>query len=218
MSARSILVAVAAAMPAGRVKNGVLRRLGWFIGRGVRLGPCLVLSVDEVRLGDGAFVGPFNVMRELASLTLDEHARIGQWNWITASRPMREAGGAGRLHLGAHSSITARHYVDCTGGIRIGTHTTVAGIRSTLFTHGISWKSSTQTSNAIDVGSYCLISSNVTVAPGSVIGDRIVVGMGATVAGQLSEPGLYMQPRATLVKTDLAGSYFDRERGFVEAD
>ncbi|MBJ7339108.1 MAG: hypothetical protein JHC64_15525 [Mycolicibacterium sp.] len=147
---------------------------------------------------------------------MGDYARIGQWNWITASRPIRDAGGDGLLVLGAHSAVTSRHYVDCTGGVRIGTHSTIAGIRSTIFTHGISWKSSTQTPNAVEIGDYCLISSNATVTPGSVVGSRVVVGMGATVAGQLTEPGLYMQPRAALVKTDLAGRYFDRARGFVD--
>jgi acetyltransferase-like isoleucine patch superfamily enzyme len=176
----------------------------------------LVFHLDYVDIGDGAQINPFNVMRELASLTLGDHARIGSWNWVTASRAMRAIGGAAVLHLGAHSAISSRHYIDSTGGIRIGTHTTIAGERSTFITHGISWKKGAQTCSSIEIGDYCLISSNVQVAPGSIIGSRIVVGMGATIAGQLLEPGLYVQPRATLVKSDLDGGYFDREQGFIE--
>jgi hypothetical protein len=40
--------------------------------------------------------------------------------------------------------------------------------------------------------------------------------MGATIAGKLLEPGLYVQSRATLVKPDLAGEYFEREEGHVD--
>jgi acetyltransferase-like isoleucine patch superfamily enzyme len=216
VSGHSALVSIAAALPASQLKNRLLRRLGWNIGDGVHINPCLVSRVDHVDIGSGAQIGPFNVLRELASLTLGEHAQIGQWNWVTASRPMRAAGGAALLHLGAHSAITSRHYIDSTGGMRIGTHTIIAGIRSTFITHGISWKSSDQTFNPIEIGDYCLISSNVQVAAGSVVGDRVVVGMGATVAGQLLGPGLYVQPRAKLVKSNLVGKYFERDQGYIE--
>jgi acetyltransferase-like isoleucine patch superfamily enzyme len=216
MSGRSVLVAIAAALPACEPKNHLLRWLGWTVGRHVHIAPCVVAKIDHVDIGDGARIGPFNVLRELASLTLGAHAQIGQWNWITASRPLRDAGGSARLDLGAHSAITSRHYIDTTGGVQIGTHTTISGMRSTFFTHGISWKRSAQAFSPIEIGDYCLISSNVHVTPGSTVGSRVVVGMGATIAGKLLEPGLYMQPRATLVKADLDGRYFEREHGVVE--
>jgi UDP-3-O-[3-hydroxymyristoyl] glucosamine N-acyltransferase len=204
-----------AALPASKLKNALLRLLGWSIGQGVQIGPCLVVNVDRVDIGNGANIGAFNVVKDLATLALGENAAIGHWNWVTASPLFSQVGAARVLHLGPHSAITSRHYVDCSGGIRIGTHTTIAGMRSTLFTHGISWKNSAQTSNPIEIGDYCLISSNVQVSPGTVVGDRIVVGMGATIAGELLEPGLYMQPRATMVKSELDGEYFQREQGQV---
>jgi UDP-3-O-[3-hydroxymyristoyl] glucosamine N-acyltransferase len=176
----------------------------------------LVLKVDRVEVGGGAAIGSLSVIRDLAVLTLGEHAVIGHWNWVSASKRLAEAGAPCQLHLGAHSAITSRHYIDCSGGIRIGTHTTIAGVRSTFVTHGISWKSSAQTFSPIEIGDYCLISSNVQVSPGTVVGSRVVVGMGATIAGKLLEPGLYVQSRATLVKPDLAGEYFEREEGHVD--
>ena len=39
--------------------------------------------------------------------------------------------------------------------------------------------------------------------------------MGATIAGQLLDPGLYMQSRATLVNSELGGEYFRREEGHI---
>ena len=158
------------------------------------------------------------------ALTLGEHTEIMHWNWVTASRLLGEAGAPCLLHLGPHSNITSRHYLDCSGGIRIGTHSAIGGARSTLFTHGISaptWpartlrKSNTHAFRPIEIGDYCLISSNVQVSPGTIVGSRIVVGMGATIAGRLLDPGLYMQPPATLVKSDLGGEYFRREEGHV---
>jgi acetyltransferase-like isoleucine patch superfamily enzyme len=216
VSIRSTLVTVVAALPASELKNSLLRRLGWAIGDGVYIGPCLIFNVDHVDIGGGARIGYFNVVRDLASLTVGEHADIGQWNWVTACRPFGEAGGACLLHLGSHSAITSRHYIDCSGGVRVGTHTTIAGVRSALLTHGISWKSSAQTFSPIEIGDYCLISSNVHVSPGTVVGNRIVVGMGATIAGRLLDPGLYIQSRAKLVNSDLGGEYFRREEGRID--
>jgi UDP-3-O-[3-hydroxymyristoyl] glucosamine N-acyltransferase len=216
VSTRSALVTVVALLPASDLKNFLLRRLGWAIGDGVHIGPCLVIKVGRVDIGDGGGIGAGNVIRDLAALTVGEHAAIGHWNWVTASRRLGEAGAVCLLHLGHHSVITARHYIDCSGGIRVGTHTTIAGVRSTLLTHGISWKSSAQTFSRIEIGDYCLISSNVNVSPGTVVGSRVVVGMGATIAGRLLDPGLYLQSRATLVKSDLGGEYFRREQGHID--
>ncbi|MGH3556128.1 acyltransferase [Mycobacterium sp.] len=216
MTVLGALVAVVAALPASELKNSLLRRLGWTVGEGVHIGPCLVLMVDNIDIRNGSRIGSFNVLRHLAELTMGEYAEICHWNWVTASRRLGEAGAPRRLHLGAHSAITSRHYIDCSGGIRVGTHTTISGARSTLLTHGISWKNSAQTFSPIEIGDYCLISSNVQVSPGTVVGSRIVVGMGATIAGRLLDPGLYMQSRATLVKSDLGGAYFRRAEGHID--
>lgn len=213
---RSAFVALVALLPASRFKNAALRRLGWTVGPGVRLGPCLVMRVGEARIADGADIGPFNVFRNLTRLDVGARARIGQWNWVTASHHMLLLGGPGAFVLGSEASLTSRHYVDCTGGVQIGAFSTVAGERSTFLTHGISWVSSEQTYGPIVIGEFSLLSSNVQVAPGTVVGDRIVVGMGATIVGELSEPGLYVQPRAELVKRNLSGQYFERRQGSVD--
>jgi acetyltransferase-like isoleucine patch superfamily enzyme len=217
VNVRSILVFFIALLPASRFKNAALRRLGWDVGQSVDIGPCLILRLDEAQVGDGVKIGPFNVFRNLARFELGEGAQFGQWNFVTASNHMRQAGGPGTFELGPHSSITSRHYVDCTGGVRVGAYTTIAGERSTFLTHGISWVTSDQTYDGIRIGDYCLLSSNVQATPGTFVGDRIVVGMGATIAGNLSEPGLYVQPRATLVKRDLSGQYFERQLGSIDS-
>jgi acetyltransferase-like isoleucine patch superfamily enzyme len=225
VSLRGALVTIVAALPASELKNSLLRQLGWTIGNRVRIGPCLVSRVDRVDIGDGAYIGSFNVIRDLTTLTLEEHAEICHWNWVTAAKELGDAGAACLLHLGPHANITARHYLDCSGGIHLGTCSAIGGVRSTLLTHGISpasWpartlrKSSTHTCNPIEIGDYCLISSNVHVSPGTVVGNRIVVGMGATIAGRLLDPGLYMQSRATLVKSDLGGEAFRKAEGHLD--
>lgn len=225
MSVRDALVIVVAALPASELKNALLRRLGWTIGDGVHIGPCLVLRLGHVDIGRGAYIGSCNVIRDLLALTLGEHTEIMHWNWVTASRLLGEAGAPCLLHLGPHSNITSRHYIDCSGGIRVGTTSAIGGVRSTLITHGISvmsWpartlrKTNDCTLGPIEIGDYCLLSSNVQVSPGTVVGSRIVVGMGATIEGQLLDPGLYMQSRATLVQTDLRQPRCRRKEGHVD--
>jgi UDP-3-O-[3-hydroxymyristoyl] glucosamine N-acyltransferase len=216
VSVRGALVALVALFPAGRLKNFLLARLGWAIADGAHIGPCLILNVDRAEIGSNAYIGSFSVIRDLVRLTLGDHAVIGHWNWVSGSKRLAQDGAPCQLELGAHSALTSRHYVDCSGGVRIGAYTTIAGVRSTFVTHGISWKSSAQTFDSIEIGDYCLISSNVHIPPGTVVGSRVVVGMGATIAGKLLEPGLYVQPRATLVKADLAGEYFERQEGHVD--
>jgi acetyltransferase-like isoleucine patch superfamily enzyme len=224
VSVRGALVTVVAALPASELKNALLRRLGWAIGDGVRIAPCFVFRVDHVDVGSGAFINSFNVIKDLAAFTLGEQSEIGSWNYLTASRRLGEAGAPCVLHLGPHSVLTSRHYMSCSGGVRVGTHTAIAGVRSTFMTHGTSpmnWPARTlrrshdPTLGPIEIGDYCLISSNVQVSPGTVVGSRIVVGMGATIDGQLLDPGLYMQSRATLVKTDLRQLRCHREEGHV---
>lgn len=215
MTLRSAAIFAVGLLPAGAIKNLALRRLGWTIGRDVRFGPCLVVSVDQVSLGDGTIVGCFNVFRDLARLELGQCVRVGQWNWVTASSHMRAAGARGTFAMGRHTCLASRHYLDCTGGIRVGAFSSIAGERSTFLTHGLSWVTSEQTYDSIEIGDYCILSSNLNVAAGTVVGDRVVVAMGSTIAGELSEPGLYVQPRAELVKHELDGKYFDRLVGDI---
>lgn len=216
MGLRSAAIALVALWPASAMKNAVLRRLGWQIGGNVGIGPTLVLGVERVRMGSGANIGPFNVFRNLADVRIGDEVKLGQFSYFTASAHMRMQGAPAVLDIGAQSAVTSRHYLDCTGGITIGEFTSVAGERSTFITHGISWVAGAQTYRPIVVGDFCLLSSNLQVAPGTTVGDRIVVGMGATISGALTQPGLYLQPRAALVKPDLTGEYFTRESGVVD--
>jgi acetyltransferase-like isoleucine patch superfamily enzyme len=205
-------------LPASRLKNRVLRALGNDIDPTARVAPSVVWNVDCVRIGPNAGLGPGNVIRDLSSIELGDHAVIGQWNWISASLPLRASGGAGSFSLGRHSALTSRHYVDASGGVRIGDFSTVAGARSTFISHGIDWRASRQTTRPIRIGDYCLIGSNTNVTPGTVVEDRVVTGMGGTLAGRIVASSLAVQARVEPVKRQLEGDYFARRRGFVSPD
>lgn len=213
---RTAWIMMVGTLPASALKNWLLRKVGYDIPRSARFGPCLVVGVGHVSLGEDSRIGPFNVLRDLTAVTLGSSAVLGQWNWISAARPLLTSPQHGTFVLGAESALTSRHYVDASGGVSIGQHTTVAGVRSTFITHGIDWRRAEQTTKSIEIGDYCLISSNVALTPGTRIADRVIVGMGATVSGVLDEEGaLYVAPRGVSVKSALEGAYFTRARGFV---
>jgi len=212
----ALLVALA---PASRAKNFLLRRCGWNVDPRARVGPVLMHRVAAATLGPGSRIGPFNVFRDIEELVLERDAVIGQWNWISASRELVAAGGTARLAMGESSALTSRHYVDASGGVTIGRFTTVAGVRSTFITHGIDWTTSKQRTRPITIGEYCLIGSNATVAPGTSVPDRVVVGMGSTLRGRLpSENAIYHGGSVPVANVGLEGEYFTRAIGFVAPD
>lgn len=219
---RRLVAAVTLVAPHG-VKRWLFRHLlGWHVADTARIGLSWI-DVAYVSMGDGARIGHFTVARDLTDLVLGDRASIGQWNWLSAS-PMflaadRAAGSAQfrGLLIGSDSALTSRHYVDCSGGVTIGHHTTIGGVRSTILTHQIDLAESRQTTLGVTIGDYCFVSSNVAVTPGSSMADRAVVAMGATVVGALQEGGvLYAGVPARVVRRDLDDFlYFRRRWGFV---
>ena len=206
----------------GRLRGWMFRvLLGWEVHHTARIGLCLI-DVRHRILGADARIGHFNVFRNLVYARLEDCSIVGQWNWITAAKAF--LGGANRGNLGCfivgrHTGISSRHYLDCSGGLEIGGFTTLAGVRQTILTHQISASEACQTVKGVRIGSYCLISSNVAVAPGSVIPDHSLIAMGAVVAGELEQSGmLWAGIPAKPIKYVGSGRYFSRLVGFVEVD
>lgn len=209
-------ILAAGLLPAGMLKNRILNILGCEIHQSAEIHPCLVVNVGKFRIGANSRIGMFTCFRDLEEVCLAESARIGQLNWISAAKDLNMSVMSGRLTLGPHAAVTNRHYFDCSGGIEIGAYSTVAGVRSTFISHGIDWKRSVQSVATIRIGSYCIVSSNVNVAPGTELEDHSVVGMGATIDKSLPDRGgLILATRGRLVKSDLGGNYFTRTSGIV---
>jgi len=203
----------------GPVKRVILRRaLGWTIAPSATIGLSLFANVVDVRLGEGARIGHFNVFRNLRTLDLGPRAAIGQWNWVTASDVLllhHGSAATGVLLVAHDSAITSRHYLDCSGGITVGAFTIVAGVRSTLLSHQIDLDVSKQTVRPIRIGDYCFISSNARLTPGSTLVDRCVVAMGAVVVGELAESRtLYAGVPAQPIKTLGDAAFFERLNKF----
>lgn len=216
----TLLVLLVGLLPASSMKNRLLRRLGWQIGADTSIGPGVYLRIREVSIGAGTVVGTFNVFRDLASVEIGDGAIIGQWNWVSAAAPLvHSVGGpyAGRFRLGRHSAVTSRHYLDASGGISIGEYTTMAGVRSTILTHGIDMAESQQSIRSCSIGDRALVSSNVKLVPGAHVPDESLVAMGAVVLPGLEKTrALYRGVPATYSKDIPPGKYFTREQGPVD--
>jgi acetyltransferase-like isoleucine patch superfamily enzyme len=116
-----------------------------------------------------------------------------------------------------HSAITHRHLIDCTNEVRIGTHSTIAGWRTQILTHGIDLTLSHQTSRPVVIGSYCFVGTGSILLKGSRLPDRSVLSAGSVLLTQESEEcALYSGVPAQKVR-DLApdSAYFTRQEGFV---
>ena len=216
-----LLIAVALApMPWGLKRCALPWLLGAKIDRSARIGMSIVDS-DGLEMGPGSRIGHFTVLRGLRQTRIGAGATVGNFNWITASPMFRSQATAMSEHacftLGRESAVTARHYIDCSGGVTIGEYTTVAGVRSTIISHQIDLIEGVQSTRATKIGDYCFVSSNVCVTPGASIPDRSVVAMGAVVVGDLAPAGALFGgvPAQVLRSTVDTGRYFRRTRGFV---
>jgi acetyltransferase-like isoleucine patch superfamily enzyme len=178
---------------------------------------------DHLSLGEGARIGHFNVIRGCESVTIGDHGGIGTLNWITA-HPQGDArhyaGQADRhpvLKIGRHSSITTRHYLDCTAGIVVGDFSTVAGLRSQILTHSIDLDQNLQTAKGITIGAYSFIGTATVLLQGSSLPDFSVLAAGSVLTKPQSEPySLYAgQPAVKIRELPRDMGYFGRERGYV---
>jgi len=217
MKLRDLVLAVAGLLPASSLKIQLLNILPRVtVHRTATISPCLLFRLHEISIAEGAGIGALTVIRDLDRLQLEAHAIIGKMNYVSAMRPAPIGEGVG-LWLGPESAVTNRHYLDCSGGITVGGWTTIAGSGSSLVTHQIDIQRNEQTRRGIRIGRYCLISSDVRIAPGAVIGDRVFVAMGAVVAGRLDQQSqLYAGVPARPIKAlSVDAVYWTRRSGVV---
>ncbi|MCX7101584.1 MAG: hypothetical protein NTX38_08845 [Methylobacter sp.] len=184
------------------------------------------IYVDNLTLKRGVRIGNLNVIKGLNILQIDEYSIIGNLNWIsafplfTSSKHFQHE--AERripaLILGAHASITNRHYIDCTNRFEIKRFTTFAGFKSTVLTHSIDLKECRQASKPITIGEYCFVGTGCILLGGTVVPDYSVLAAGSTIHKPMEHTyALYGGSPAkftkSLEKDDL--QYFKRTNGFI---
>jgi acetyltransferase-like isoleucine patch superfamily enzyme len=182
-----------------------------------------ILDVKTLKMSEGSRIGHLTYAKGLAEIRLDKFSRIGNLNWITGFPSgdrrafVTDIDRNPALSIGMHSAITHRHLIDCTDEVRIGTHSTIAGWRTQILTHGIDLTLSRQTSQPIDIGSYCFVGTGAILLKGSRLPNRSVLSAGSVLLTRESEEcALYSGVPAQKVRNFSPDSaYFRRQEGFV---
>lgn len=200
----------------GRAKRFLYRNLFKYeIGKDVFIG-LSIIDCRSVRIGQGAFIGNFNKISQIQRFEMGEMARIGSFNSI--SGPRHTADESPCFLLGAHSSITRGHRIDCSAPVLVGSFTTIAGAATLIFTHGIDVNEGMQSAQSVQIGNYCLIGANCTILSGSALPDFSVLGAGSVLNRNFDESyTLYAGSPASRRKSiSNDARYFNRTVGRVE--
>jgi acetyltransferase-like isoleucine patch superfamily enzyme len=193
--------------PASALKNQLLRWNGHSIDQSARIGPIL-LVMSVLSIGPNAELGSFSVYLR-SRIVLGTQAFIGSFNWVAGSpeliriAPQTGHTVPGQLILEPQAAITSRHYIDTSGGVYFGGFSTLAGARSTIFTHSINYDRGVLQTSPVSIGKYSIINSNVSITPGSSVPPYSIVAMGSVVTKTMNEPlrlyaGAPAQPKKKL--------------------
>jgi len=157
--------------------------LGYRISE-TRIGFGTIILVDEVFI-QNAKIGFFNLFIGPMKIKIGERASIGNRNtfscgyWVLRDQ-YRERNYARSLEIGANALITSSHYFDVAGTFKLGDRSWVAGIGPQFWTHGAG-----VVERDIEIGKDCYLGSAVRFAPGSSIGNNVIVAMGSVVSGAI---------------------------------
>lgn len=210
---RSQITFLLCLFPQSRVKNFSLKLLGHRVHRTAKFGSNLVIGKSTISIGKDSIVKPFNVFRNM-SLTVGNEVRIGSWNWFSAAPAL--SGGKhfmASFSLGNSAVINSRNYFDCSGGISFGPFTDLAGVRSTFITHYVDTTINHQVCKSITIGERTMLSSNLTVLPGAVVGDRSIVAAGTVLISENYPSGSLIAGVPGKFKSVKSGEWFDRSFG-----
>jgi acetyltransferase-like isoleucine patch superfamily enzyme len=180
---------VAVAILVSLLPLNALRVLGYRLFFGYRIvgsniGFGTIIAVDGATITNTR-IGFFNLFIGPLRLTIGEGASIRNRNsfvcgyWVLREEN-RKMNYTRTLEIGASTLITSNHYFDIAGTFKLGERSWVAGIGSQFWTHGVGVRD-----RDIEIGSDCYLGSAVRFAPGSFIGDNVLVAMGSVVSGKL---------------------------------
>ena len=115
------------------------------------------------------------------------------------------------LTIGEGVHIGRDAYLHCLGGIEIGSHTMVSK-RVTIYSYDHEFKKPTSLPfdgecviRPVRIGEYVWIGMNVSIAPGTRIGNGAVIGMGTVVSGVVPKNAIVVNSKPRIV------GYRDRE-------
>jgi acetyltransferase-like isoleucine patch superfamily enzyme len=173
---------------------------------------------------EGAVIGHLTVCKNLDSIHMKAHSRIGRGNWITGFPGGHSRHFAGELDrrpeliLGEHAAITHRHLIDCTNRVTIGRFTTFAGFQSQILSHSIDLEQSRQSSAPVSIGEYCFVGTNCVLLGGSSLPNYSVLAAKSLLNKPFAEQySLYGGvPAREIQRLPAEWQYFHRTSGVVD--
>ena len=95
--------------------------------------------------------------------------------------------------------------------------TSIAGVRSTIFSHSMNLYNCKQGGSPVVIGDYAFVGSNALILPGVNIADRVIVGAGVTLTkSEYESDMIYLGASGKAKVNDKEVMYFDRKSGFVK--
>ena len=159
--------------------------------RGARIGMCNLLVLDQLDMAEGSFIRMFNRVQGIRTLRLADQAFILNSNFIggTWGGPLQT--GNETLTLGPRSQLTLRAVVDLNDSITFGADVVAGGVGTQFWTHGFDChrqriRGPITISDAVFIGSGCIVMPKVTICP------ETTIGAGSVVHRSVTEPGLYV--------------------------
>ena len=215
---RRTLTFLIALFPASRFKNLIMNLLRHNIHASAKFGPNIIIGNCKVIIGKESLVRPFNVFRDM-DLRMGDDAIIGSWNWFSAAPALSKYPlFKGEISIENSVAINSRNYFDCSGGISFGAFSALAGVRSTFITHFKNTSINQQVCKPIQIGERTMLSSNIKVAPGAVVGAKSIVAMGSVLIEDEYPSGCLIAGVPGKVKGPREGLWFDRVSGIIHAD
>ncbi|MEH3090306.1 MAG: GDSL-type esterase/lipase family protein, partial [Microbacterium arborescens] len=181
-------------LPAGRVKNALLRRAGHRIHPTAQARSSIVWRVGSFEMAAGASFGSANVVKNMREIRLGQSAMIGRWN-LVSSHPLfvRHLPHGGSLVLGPHAKVTSRHQLDCSGSVSLGAFASLAGHQSRVMSHSVDLARNAQAAFPVVIGERSFVGTRVLILGGATLPDRSVLGAGSVLTRSRPdpEPGLW---------------------------
>lgn len=198
--------------------------LGYHIDTTAKIGLSIILSKNLI-MEAHASIRSFSFCNAIDLLRIEEYGTIGTLVYITGySTALKDhfchvGNRKCELHLGSHSAITSRHFIDCTAGVVIGKFTTIAGIRSQILTHSIDLKLNRQHAISVEIGDYCFVGSGCIILPGSKLPSYSILSAFSLLNKAYSDQlwfygGIPTKPIKQLELHDVR--YFSRVKGIVD--
>ncbi|NEP09683.1 MAG: hypothetical protein F6K14_05545 [Symploca sp. SIO2C1] len=172
--------------------------LNYKISWSSRIGMFTVITVDEATIIDSN-IGKFNRFSGPYTLEIGEGSTIGDKNdfvcgeWVLR---FKDDGYLRSCKLGKNTKVTNSHFIDVVGGFQLDDNSWIGGRQSQFWTHGPN-----AFDRAISIGKDCYIASGVKFAPGTLIGNSNIVGLGSIVTKKFNvENSLIVGNPAKVIK------------------